>query len=108
VQVAMRRFGRRLIVESLRASLPMRAFFFDCLRHDGVSVADRPTRERYAALVAAVPADLLLAGIATPAADEAPAFYDAPLAAGHEGVMAKALEAPYEAGNRGAGWLKIK
>jgi len=39
---------------------------------------------------------------------EAQAFYDAALAAGHEGVMAKALDAPYEAGNRGASWLKIK
>jgi DNA ligase-1 len=39
---------------------------------------------------------------------DAAAFYDAALAAGHEGLMAKALDAPYEAGNRGAGWLKIK
>ena len=57
-QVTMRRFGRKLDVEALRAELPMRAFFFDCLRHDGVSVADRPTRERHAALVAAVSPDL--------------------------------------------------
>jgi DNA ligase-1 len=35
-------------------------------------------------------------------------FYAAALAAGHEGLMAKALEAAYEAGNRGASWLKIK
>ena len=39
---------------------------------------------------------------------EARAFYEAAIAAGHEGVMAKALDAPYEAGNRGASWLKIK
>jgi DNA ligase 1 len=39
---------------------------------------------------------------------EAAAFYEAALAAGHEGLMAKSLDAPYEAGNRGAGWLKIK
>jgi len=35
-------------------------------------------------------------------------FYDTALAAGHEGLMAKSLAAPYEAGNRGASWLKIK
>src|SRR5205807_8079750 len=35
-------------------------------------------------------------------------FYEEALAAGHEGVMAKALDAPYEAGRRGAGWLKVK
>src|SRR6202043_3969523 len=40
--------------------------------------------------------------------DEAEAFYAASLAAGHEGLMAKSLDATYEAGNRGAGWLKIK
>jgi DNA ligase-1 len=35
-------------------------------------------------------------------------FYAEALARGHEGVMAKALDAPYEAGSRGASWLKIK
>ena len=44
----------------------------------------------------------------TDSADDARAFYESALAAGHEGVMAKSLDAPYEAGNRGAGWLKIK
>ncbi len=39
---------------------------------------------------------------------EASDFYRAALAAGHEGVMAKSLDAPYEAGNRGSSWLKIK
>jgi DNA ligase-1 len=39
---------------------------------------------------------------------DAESFYRAALATGHEGVMAKALNAPYEAGNRGASWLKIK
>jgi len=107
-QVSMRRFGRKFDVERLRAELPMRAFFFDCLRLDGESVADRPTRERYAALARAVPESLRIPRIVTTSADEARAFYDAALAAGHEGVMAKSLDAPYEAGNRGAGWLKIK
>jgi DNA ligase-1 len=35
-------------------------------------------------------------------------YFDAALAAGHEGVVAKSLEAPYEAGSRGRSWLKIK
>ena len=39
---------------------------------------------------------------------EAEAFYDAALAAGHEGVMAKSLVAPYEAGSRGGAWRKLK
>ena len=42
----------------------------------------------------------------TPSA--AQAFLDDALARGHEGVMVKSLETPYEAGRRGSGWLKVK
>jgi DNA ligase 1 len=107
-QITMRRFGRKLDVDSLRAELPMQAYFFDCLRLEGVSLADRPARERFAALSRAVPDLLQIPRLITASPGEAQAFYDAALAAGHEGVMAKSLEAPYEAGNRGASWLKIK
>jgi DNA ligase-1 len=107
-QVTMRRFGRKLRVEELRADLPLQAFFFDCLRCEGQSLVDRPTHERFAALAAAVPAAMRVPRLITSSASAASAFYEAALAAGHEGVMAKALDAPYEAGNRGASWLKIK
>jgi DNA ligase 1 len=107
-QITMRRFGRKLDVEKLRADLPMRAYFFDCLRLGGRSIADRPTEDRIQALAEAVPASLQVPRLVTASEPEARAFYDAALAAGHEGVMAKALTAPYEAGNRGASWLKIK
>jgi DNA ligase-1 len=107
-QVTMRRFGRKLDVEQVRRELPMSAFFFDCLYVDGRSVADQPTRERFAVLSDAVPAALRMPRIVTSAPGVAHAFYQAALAAGHEGVMAKSLDAPYEAGNRDARWLKIK
>ncbi len=107
-QVTMRRFGRRLGVHELRAELPIVAFFFDCLRIEASSVADRPTRERYLALVQAVPPAQRMPRLVTASESEAQAFYEAALAAGHEGVVAKSLQTPYEAGNRGASWLKIK
>jgi DNA ligase-1 len=107
-QVTMRRFGRKLHVEQLRAKLPISAFYFDCLHLDGASLADRPAHERFEALTRAVPPRLLMPRIVTASRQEAQEFYDGALAAGHEGVMAKALDAPYEAGNRGASWLKIK
>jgi DNA ligase 1 len=107
-QITMRRFGRKLDVEQLRAELPMQAYFFDCLRFEGQSLADRPARERFEALQQAVPATLLIPRLVTSSEERARAFYDAALAAGHEGVMAKSLDAAYEAGNRGASWLKIK
>jgi DNA ligase-1 len=107
-QITMRRFGRKLNVEKLRAELPMHAFFFDCLRLADRSLVDRPARERFDALTQAVPDELRVPRLVTASQDEAAAFYDAAIAAGHEGLMAKSLDSPYEAGNRGASWLKIK
>jgi DNA ligase-1 len=107
-QITMRRCGRKLKVEALRAELPIRAFFFDCLHIDGKSLADRPTLERIQALAEAVPAPLRVPRLVTSSEAEASAFYDAALEAGHEGLMAKSLTAHYEAGNRGSSWLKIK
>jgi len=107
-QVTMRRFGRKLDVDRLRAELPLAAYFFDCLRHDADALIDRPAQERFAALSEALPATLVVPRIVTSDATEAQAFYAEALARGHEGVMAKALDAPYEAGSRGASWLKIK
>jgi DNA ligase 1 len=107
-QVTMRRFGRKLDVDRLRTELPMRASFFDCLFHEGESIADRPARERFRALAESVPDELRIPQRITSSATEAQDFYDEALAAGHEGLMAKSLDSPYEAGNRGAGWLKIK
>jgi DNA ligase-1 len=107
-QVTMRRFGRKLDVARLRDELPIRSYFFDCLRHEGESLVERGTRERHERLVEAVPEELRVPRLVTFSGTEAQAFYERALAAGHEGVMAKSQDAPYEAGNRGAGWLKVK
>ncbi len=68
----------------------------------------RPARERFDVLAKILPAKILIPRLVTGDKEAAQAFYDDALARGHEGVMAKALDAPYEAGSRGAGWLKIK
>jgi len=107
-QITMRRFGRKLDVDKMREELPIQAFYFDCLRLDGVSLADRPTRERFAALATAVPKSQQFPRLITASVVEAQAFYDDAITHGQEGVMAKSLDAPYEAGNRGSSWLKIK
>jgi DNA ligase-1 len=107
-QVTMRRFGRKLDVERLRAELPLAAFFFDVLRREDETLVDRPARERFAALGESLPAGLVVPRVVTSDASAAEAFYADALRRGHEGVMAKALDAPYEAGSRGASWLKVK
>ncbi|HEY6647800.1 MAG TPA: ATP-dependent DNA ligase, partial [Mycobacterium sp.] len=68
----------------------------------------RPASERVAALDAIVPKAHRVDRLVTDNADAAQGFLDVTLNAGHEGVMAKSLSAPYEAGRRGAGWLKVK
>src|SRR5688572_7392703 len=107
-QATMKRFGRRLNVEQLRKELPLRPFFFDCLYRDGASLLDAPGAQRFEALVDAVGHSLTTPRITTDDDAEAESFMKRSLAAGHEGVVAKALDAPYEAGRRGASWLKVK
>jgi DNA ligase-1 len=107
-QVTMSRFGSRRGVEELREAVPLSCFFFDCLHLDGEDLLDRPARERFAALGQRLPEALRVPRIETADAAEAERFLDDALARGHEGVMVKALDAPYEAGRRGAGWLKVK
>lgn len=107
-QVTMRRFGRKLNVEALRKELPLHPFFFDCLKLNEASLADRPTHERMAALDSIVPIEMRMPRLVTDKPEEAQRFYANALVEGHEGVMAKSLDAPYEAGKRGASWLKIK
>ncbi len=107
-QTTMRRFGRRLRVEELRAELPLSTFFFDCLYADGESLLEAPAAERAARLAAQVAEGARVPRLVTDRAERAEEFLERALAAGHEGVMAKSLEAPYEAGGRGQSWLKLK
>ena len=107
-QTTMRRFGRRLEVAEMRKRLPLSSFFFDCLHVDGEDLIDRPARERTRLLHAVLPSDAVVPGIVTSSPSEAQAFVDSALEAGHEGVMCKSPDSLYEAGRRGAGWIKLK
>jgi DNA ligase-1 len=107
-QVTMGRFGTRVDVERLRETVPLSPFFFDCLHVDGEDLVDLPARERLAALDRIVPEPLRVPRFETEEPDEGQRFLVDTLARGNEGVMVKSLDAPYEAGRRGAGWLKVK
>jgi len=107
-QVSASRFGSRLDVERLRASLPLTPFVFDVLHLDGEDLVDRPAAERHAMLAATVPERWRAPRIVTEDVAEAEAFLQDTLAHGHEGVLVKALDSTYAAGRRGAGWIKVK
>ena len=107
-QTTMRRFGRRLEVDRLREELPISPFFFDCLQHGGTLLIDAPARERFAALEGTLPTHCQIPRLVPDGPEEASAFLARALEEGHEGLMAKDSESPYQAGGRGASWLKIK
>jgi DNA ligase-1 len=107
-QVTASRFGRSVDVDAARAGQGLSVFLFDLLHRDGVDLIDEPEEVRAAALAEIVPAGFRIDRLVTADPGAAQGFLDRTLAAGHEGVVAKSLTAPYEAGRRGAGWLKIK
>ena len=82
--------------------------FFDILELDGVDLIDAPTKVRHERLARLVPERHRVGRLVTADADAAERFARDVLAAGHEGVVIKALDLPYEAGRRGAGWIKVK
>ena len=83
-QTSMRRFGRRVDVESLRAELSMTPFFFDCMQCDGELLIDAPASERFARLEEVVPERFQVPRIAPADAEQARDFLARTLAAGHE------------------------
>jgi len=107
-QVTASRFGKSADVVTAPAAQPLSVFFFDLLHLDGADLLDLPATDRLAALDAIVPDAQRVDRLATSDGEAAAAFLATTLAAGHEGVMAKSPAAPYEAGRRGAGWLKVK
>ena len=88
--------------------VPLSAFFFDALVLDDEVLLDLPLRDRLRRVDAVLPAANRVLRVVTADVAAAQAHFDACVRAGHEGVVVKALDAPYEAGRRGAGWIKVK
>jgi DNA ligase-1 len=107
-QVTSSRIGSRGDPATLRGQTPLTAIFFDVLHLDGADLLDRPERERFEALRGILPAELVIERVVAEDADAAQAFFAESVRGGHEGVVLKSLEAPYDAGRRGGAWLKVK
>jgi DNA ligase 1 len=107
-QVTGSRVGMRDHQSARARAVPLTPAFFDLLHLDGRDLIDLPGRERAAALAQLVPQDARIRRLEVEEAAAAEAFLDSAVAMGHEGVVLKALDAPYLAGRRGAGWIKVK
>jgi len=89
------------------ATTVLTPFFFDCLHVDGTDLLDAPLRQRLEALDA-VAGHLVVDRLVTADVAEARDYFRAVVGAGQEGIVIKAADAPYEAGRRGAAWIKVK
>ena len=102
-QDTMSRFG----ADTVGAAAELRPFFFDLLQLDGGSLLELPLGERIE-LLDRVAGPWRIAGSVTDDPAEADEVLAAALRHGHEGVVVKALDSPYDAGRRGGAWRKVK
>lgn len=100
--------GARTASREQRTRVPLSWFVFDVLHLDGVDLLDDAASRRHEVLTSVVPAEHRVPRVVTGDAEEAQEFFATTVARGHEGVVVKSLAAPYEAGRRGAAWLKVK
>ncbi len=101
-QDTMSRFG----AQSPRAAL-LQPWFFDVLHVDGEDLIDRPLADRLEVLARVAP-DHRIPGEVTDDPATAERVSAEALAAGHEGVVVKAVDSVYAAGRRGKSWVKVK
>ncbi len=107
-QDLMRRFKRVHDVETIIKEIPLRLYLFDILYLNGELLIDNIYSKRWQILEETVENTLLAPRIVTDNKSEAEKFLNAALKAGHEGLMAKALNSEYVPGIRCKKWLKIK
>jgi DNA ligase-1 len=107
-QALMRRFRRIRDIDAAARDVPVQLYLFDLLQLGEQSLIDLPATERWQTLDRAAGGLARVPRLIPPTVEAGQTFYEEALAAGHEGLMAKALESAYTPGLRGAAWLKIK
>ena len=93
---------------AMDAGVHVTPYFFDLLHLDGTNLIDRPGSERWSELAGLVPAQHRTPSTTTDDPAAAEEFVKEALALGHEGVVVKSVDAPYDAGRRGSAWVKVK
>ena len=107
-QDLMRRFRRVHEIDLMVKSIPLQLYLFDIIYMNGTLLIDEPYEKRWETLRRSTGGELLATRMITSDAAEAKKLMDAAINAGHEGLMAKALNSTYTPGVRGKKWFKIK
>ncbi|GAA1967570.1 ATP-dependent DNA ligase [Microbacterium deminutum] len=101
-QDTMSRFGADLAREMV-----LHPWFFDVLHVDGRDLIDEPLRVRRDELGRIAPGHRIPGEVTADPQDAERISHEA-LAAGHEGIVVKAIDSVYAAGRRGSSWIKVK
>jgi DNA ligase-1 len=106
-----KRLGRREEDLFMREEVPISLIAFDCLWRAGLSLLDKPLRERRSMLesLCPLPTSLRLGRVSqVRSVAEIEEAFAAARARGNEGLMIKDPESSYTPGRRGLAWLKLK
>jgi DNA ligase-1 len=98
-------------IDATSERLPLRLVAFDMLLADGEDWTPRPYEERRARLEQLIQPNPTLRftdALFTEDAEEMALFYDDSTGEGLEGIVAKKLSGPYQAGKRDFNWIKLK
>ena len=98
-------------IEAMAEQLPLKAFVFDMLYKDGVSLLDTPLAERLRILAETIEVDDTLMRTASHTISDAHTLtllFDEAISKGLEGLVVKKQESRYEAGARNFNWVKLK
>lgn len=107
-QVIAARTGSSIDVAAGRERTPLSLFVFDLLHVDGRDLLDEPLSVRAGVMQDLLPPAMLVKRIVAQDIPEITAFFTEVVRAGFEGVVVKNLAAPYAAGRRDSGWIKLK
>lgn len=102
---------RKYGIEEAMAALPLRLFIFDLLYTDGTDWMQRPYHERRRHLDTLIDEGDVLAvapSLVVDTAEDLQTFFDEHVQKGLEGIVAKRLDSPYQAGGRNFNWVKLK
>ncbi len=102
---------RKHDIEAMASQMPLKAFVFDILYKDGVSLLEKPLVERMKILEETIQPDDILMLTSHQIVRDAKTLsllFEEAISKGLEGVVAKKLDSPYEAGARNFNWVKLK
>ncbi|MGI8587430.1 MAG: ATP-dependent DNA ligase [Chloroflexia bacterium] len=98
-------------IDAMSEKLPLRLVAFDLLLADGEDLTPRPYEERRARMERILtpgPSLRVTDALFTEDPEEMALFYDDSTTEGLEGIVAKKLTGPYQAGKRDFNWIKLK